>query len=277
MNKVLISSSGVSVVVVLIGIFLLSTGRESYAGLYDFVVIGIALFLIPAGTVDFLKRRRIREIESMMPDFLRDIAEYSRFGMTLADSIISASKGRYGILTDEIKKMAYQIQWGISVTAVLQNFLKRYSTPLTRRVIGAVIKSNEAGGNLSEVIAMIANYARETQQLNKEKYSQLSSYTVILLITYGVFLLTVVVLNVQFFPQMLKSGGGSVISTSLPLINVEIIPQIKLIFAGIVLIYGVGNGLMAGVLRDGRFESGFLIAGILPLAGYLVLLVLGGV
>lgn len=251
--------------------------------LFDAIVLAISIALIPSGVYDYIKNKRIREIEDRLPDFLRDVAEASRFGMTLSDSIVSASKGKYGILTNEIKKMAYQIQWGVPVGIALESFLERASTPLTKRIVSTIIKSNEAGGNVSDVLNMVADYSREVQQLNKEKYSQLSSYTVVLLISYGVFLVTILILNIQFFPQMIKAGQAATgsasgpVSNSIASINVGIIPTVKEIFAGAIIVHAVGDGLMAGVLKDGRFESGFLIAAALAIGGYLFLLLLGGV
>lgn len=269
-------SLGLAVAVAIVGTVIQLSMHPSISIFFDLVVLALVIALVPTGISDTLRSRRIQAIEAMIPDFLRDIAESCRFGMTLADSIIYASKGRYGMLTDDVKKMSTQLQWGIPVTKVLKDFLSRYPTPLTRRALGAVIKSNEAGGNLSEVIFMISNYSREAQQLEKERRTQLSSYTIILVIAYGVFLLTIIVLNVQFFPQMARYTGQSAVSVSVPLINAAVIPQIKLIFAGTVVIYGVGNGLIAGILRDGRLQSGFLAAGIIAPLGYLILLFLGG-
>ena len=203
--KILIPSLLMAIVAGIIGIILyMPTGNVII--LFNAIILAISVALIPSGIYDYIQNKRIREIENRLPDFLRDVAEASRFGMTLADAIVSASKGRYGILTNEIRKMAYQIQWGVPVGVALESFLSRASTPLTKRIVSTIIKSNEAGGNVSDVLNMVANYSREVQQLNKEKFSQLSSYTVVLLIAFGVFLVTILILNVQFFPQMIKAG-----------------------------------------------------------------------
>jgi flagellar protein FlaJ len=276
--KILIPSLLMAIVAGIIGIILYFPNGNVII-LFNTIIIAISVALIPSGIYDYIRNKRIREIENRLPDFLRDVAEASRFGMTLADAIVSASKGRYGILTNEIRKMAYQIQWGVPVGIALESFLSRASTPLTKRIVSTIIKSNEAGGNVSDVLNMVANYSREVQQLNKEKFSQLSSYTVVLLIAYGVFLVTILILNVQFFPQMIKAGQSATgsVSNNIASINVSIIPTVKLIFAGAIIVHAVGDGLMAGVLKDGRFESGFLTAAALAIGGYLFLLMLGGV
>ena len=280
-NKtVLMVSIALASAISILGALLYLYNLISVEILLDLIVFSIAIALIPSGIIDYIYIRRIREIENRIPDFLQDVAEASRFGMTLADAIISTSKGKYGILTNDIKKMAGQLEWGVPVNIALEAFLERTRTPLTERVVGTIIKANEAGGNVSDVLSKVAQYAREVQQLTKEKYSQLGTYNVVLLISFGVFLVTILILNVQFFPEMIKSAGsitGNVASNNIASINVSIIPYVKLIFAAAVLISAVGDGIMAGVLKDGRYESGFIMAAALAISGYIFLLLLGGV
>ena len=91
----------------------------------DFFVLGLIALMGPYGFAMTGKMRRISKIEERLPDFLRDVAEAGRFGMTLPDAIIVASTGRYGLLTDEIKKMASQLEWGVPVATALHLFEER--------------------------------------------------------------------------------------------------------------------------------------------------------
>ncbi len=275
--RILATSLAAGGILVVIGFYLLLVGKGGISLLLDLVVIGIAIALIPHGVLDYFQIRRASEIERRLPDFLKDVAESSKFGTNLAESIVYASSGSYGILTAEIKRIAAQIQWGITVSEALENFIARWPTPFVSWVIRTVIQTNKSGGNVSEVLNIIADNSLETQLLAREKSSQLNSYVVILIMAFGVYLLTIVILNVDFFPQMIRAGGGGAISGSLSLLNIGSIPTIKLIFAGSVIVYGIGNGLMAGVLKDGRMQSGFLMASALVVIGYSTLAFMGGV
>lgn len=277
MNKIAIISFAVGAISVFIGIYSVLEGKSGIPSLLNFTVLGIALYLIPQGIRDFIDRRKITEIENRLPDFLKDVAESSKFGTNLGEAIILAANGNYGILTAEIRKISSQIRWGVSVQEALEGFMERWPTPFIIKVMRTVIQTNKSGGNVTEVINIIADSTIETQLLNRDKRSQLNSYVVILIIAFGVYLLTIVILNVQFFPDMVRSGSGAGISNALTLINTQSIPTVKHIFTGTVIVYGVGNGLMTGVLKDGRLQSGFLAASVLMILGYLVLLFAGGV
>ena len=269
-----ISSGAVSI---FFSLYLFTVSPNNPTLIFDFLVLGIFLALAPAGIVDILRTRKQRAIEGVLPDFLRDVAEASKFGTNLADLIKIASEGQYGVLSGEIKKITAQIKWGVSVDEALRGFAERNKSAFTVRLISTVIESNRSGGNVSEVLNIIADNSKETQLLAKEKYSQLNSYVIILLIAYAVFLLTILILDQQFFPVMSRqiSSGSSI--SSISYLNYSAIPLIKEIFTGVVILQGIGSGLMSGVLFDGRYQSGFLYAAVLIAIGYLTVLLFGGV
>lgn len=285
MEKVIsYSSSVIASVFIILGIMSYRVG-PIFLNLkwLDFVVTGIAVFLICPGVYDFIQQRRIKKIEERFPDFLRDVAEAGRFGMTLAESIVVASSGRYGALTDEIKRMASKIEWGVSVKDALLSFNKRINTPLINRMIAIIIKANEAGGNVADVLSMVAHAARETQLMEKERKIEMSTYAFVLLISFFVFVATIIILNKTFLPEMWKAGMAMreslqhmAISSQLPVsIAYENIPVIRLLLVIAALIHGVGDGIMMGLLYDGRLKSGMLWASLLLISGYLLLRFMG--
>ncbi len=277
--KILLGSSVVAVSLMFLAI-VISVNNYQWGILpMDLAVAAAGVFFIPFGIYDRIKMRRIKKIEEKFPDFLRDVAESSRFGMTLAEAIITASGGRYGVLSAEIKKMAAQISWGVPVNQALEMFKERVGTPLVVRMVSIIQKANEAGGNVSDVLHMVSRAAKEVQNMQKEKEIQMSSYTIVLVIAYFVFVITIIILNTNFFPRMMEMGRafGSALETAgagaaLTFgINVELIPAIQLLLIMGALIHGVGDGIMAGVMKDGRLQTGTLFAGALVVAGYLFL------
>ena len=278
-------SAVVAAVLIAIGIVIYTLNIEMVGlkGL-DFIVFGIAAFLIAPGVYDMLERKKIKKIEERFPDFLRDVAESGRFGMTLADSIIVASSGRYGALTDEIKRMAAKIEWGVPVKDALLSFNERVKTPLIDRIIAIVIKANEAGGNVADVLNMVARAARETQLAQKERSIEMFTYAFVLLTSFFVFLATIIILNKSFLPEMAKAGmaveesfRNAAIAGSLPGggIAYEVVPIISFLFVLATIIHGVGDGIMIGILSNGRVKSGMIWAFALLVSGYLILRIMG--
>lgn len=245
----------------------------------DLIVVGVSLYFGPYGLYYNLKTRRIKNIEGRLPDFLRDVAEAGRFGMTLSESIIVASSGRYGPLTKEIKKMAAQIEWGVPVNDALESFKERIKTPLVERMITIIIKANESGGNVADVLNMVSHAALEAQMVEKERVIEMQTYVFVMFIAYGVFLATILILAASFFPEMYKAGSAMAgVSSAVggPVtVQYQLIPQVEFLFVAATLINGVGDGILAGVLSQGKYEAGFFLAFILLIAGYIFLRIMG--
>jgi archaeal flagellar protein FlaJ len=237
-------------------------GFETGLDWIDWVAMGLMAVCGPYGFYSTHEYNRVRDIESRLPDFLRDVAEGGRFGMTLADSIKVSSRGRYGKLTPEIQRMAAQIDWGVPATEAIKLFMDRVDTPLIKRMTSIIIKANDAGGNVADVLEMVAHDARETLLNRAERSVSMSTYTVVIYVAFAVFLATIFILNSTFLPQMVKAGASintdaSDVGNVPILVKDEVIPEIQLIFVISVVIHAFGDGILAGVLQDGRIANGF--------------------
>jgi flagellar protein FlaJ len=255
-------------------------GLETGLEWIDWVAIGLMAFCGPYGFYSTYQFKRIRDIESRLPDFLRDVAEGGRFGMTLAESIKVSSRGRYGRLTPEIQRMASQIDWGVPATDAIKLFIDRADTPLIRRMTSIVIKANDAGGNVADVLEMVAHDARETLLNRNERSIAMSTYTVVIYVAFAVFLATIFILNSTFLPRMVEAGTQ--ISEDAPdiggvpvQVQADVVPQVQLIFVIAVVIHAFGDGILAGVLQDGRIANGFRHSFIMLLLGLIGTRLLG--
>jgi flagellar protein FlaJ len=242
---------------------------------FDFIVLGLLVLIGPYGFIMSAKLRRISAIESRLPDFLRDVSEAGRFGMTLPDAIIVASRGRYGLLTDEIKKMASQLEWGVPVAKALQLFEERVPTPLVQRVVSIITRANEAGGNVADVLTMVAHDTREVQNSQKSRQVSMLTYVTVIYISFFVFLVTIYIMAAVFLPQMITAGqgisssslsGGGAISLAF-----NYVPILFLAFLLAVIVHAVGDGIMAGVLFTGKLAEGFQHATIMLATGWLIM------
>jgi len=271
----------------MVGIFVLLAVAYMVGGItlpyepVDYLVFALISFMGPIGFYKSRQAKNIEEIEKRLPDFLRDVAEAGRFGMTLADSIVVASEGRYGKLTPEIKKMAAQISWGVPASEALRLFTKRVKTPMVERMMLIVIKASDAGGAVADVLSMVAHDARENMIKKQQRKIEMSTYLAVIYISFLVYIVTIIILNATFLPKMQEAGqavaeGAQAAGiTNLPTpLEVELIPAIQLVFYLSVIAHGAGDGIMAGVLQTGRISEGMKHASIMLLMGFLMLRVL---
>ncbi|MCI4320181.1 MAG: type II secretion system F family protein [Thermoplasmata archaeon] len=278
---VLIAGSVVGVVLFLVG-FLNAAGvlytpvkPGEDSGLnpaLDFGVIGLLAIMGPYGFLMAAKLRRISKIEERLPDFLRDVAEAGRFGMTLPDAIVVASRGRYGLLTDEIKHMASQLEWGVPVATALRLFEERIKTPLTSRVVSIITRANSAGGNVADVLTMVARDTREIQLSGEQRRITMLTYVTVIWIAFFVFLVTIYIMAAVFLPQMVLAGRGisqgSLSSAGAVTLSFGYVPILFVAFLVAVIVHAVGDGIMAGVLMNGRISEGLQHATLLLIIGW---------
>lgn len=249
----------------------------------DYAIFAILALIGPYGFYASAKERHTREIETRLPDFLRDVAEAGRFGMTLADAVVVASSGRYGRLTPEIKKMAAQIEWGVPASEAIRLFSERVKTPLVTRMASIIMKANDAGGNVADVLTMVSHDAKETILTQEERGVTMQTYVLVVYIAFFVFIATILILQGQFLPKMEeagtqvskqaeKAGVGEIPGVS---IHVGIIPTISFIFLLSVVVHAVGDGLLAGVIQKGSIPMGMRHSFIMLVAGFIMLRIVG--
>jgi len=195
--------------------------------------------------------------------------------MTLPDAIVVASTGRYGLLTDEIKKMASQIEWGVPVAQALDLFEQRVPTPLVQRVVSIVTRANEAGGNVADVLTMVAHDTREAQLAQQARQISMLTYVTVIYISFFVFLVTIYIMAAVFLPQMITAGEGigssSLGASGAVTLAFNFVPVLFLAFMVAVIVHAVGDGIMAGVLFNGRIAEGLQHATIMLVTGWLIM------
>ena len=256
--------------------------QQAFERFLFWLVIAILGFIGPYGFFAAKKQREIKQIERRLPDFLRDVAEAGRFGMTLADAIVVSGGGRYGKLTPEIKKMAAQITWGVPATEALRLFATRVKTPMVERVVAIIVKSSDAGGDVADVLTMVSHDTKENQLTEDERRIAMSTYIAVIYISFMVFLVTIWILNVTFLPKMLEASGAlegganGALAGASPLANnlVQVVYNVKIAFFVAVIVHALGDGILAGVLDTGKIANGLrhsFIMLVIALAAFLII------
>ena len=159
--------SGVLVTVfILLGILSVFGIGIEFLGIIDYFVMALLSGTGILGMYESIHVRRIQKIDGIFPDFVRDLAESRRAGMTFTKAILFASKGEYGILTPEIKKISQQVSWGGSVADALESFAQRVNTKSIRRTITLIIEASNSGGNVADVLDVAAKDAVSAKAIN---------------------------------------------------------------------------------------------------------------
>ena len=143
------------------------------------------------------------EVEEKFPDFLRDLAEYWKGGLSMTVAVQTLATSEYGALNDEVKKMSDQLSWGVKFSDVIGQFAERVGTPLVRRAITLIAEADRAGGKISDILVTAANDSRELKFLEGERRRAIGSYIAVIWTSYFVFLGVIVVLAKVFILSLI--------------------------------------------------------------------------
>jgi flagellar protein FlaJ len=225
----------------------------------DLFILAIMFGAGPFGYFHNREAKRIAAVDEKFPDFLRDIAESARAGMTLPRALVTAAQGSYGALTPEIRQMAAQVEWGIDFGDALSRFAVRCKTPLIDRTVSLVVEAQRAGGSVVDILTAASEDAREIKQIVGERSVQMSMYNVVIYISFFVFIVVVLVLSAQFIPAFKKAVGAASGQQVGGLQFRDFDPEeFNSIFFQAAVVQAIGGGLVGGVLTKGKPVAGFI-------------------
>ena len=236
----------------------------------NFFGLTFFLFIFPASYYWEKVEAKKNEVEEKFPDFLRDLAEYWKGGLSMTVAVQTLATSEYGALNDEVKKMSDQLSWGIKFSDVILQFAERVGTPLVRRAIALIAEADRAGGKISDILVTAANDSRELKFLEGERRRAIGSYIAVIWTSYFVFLGVIVVLAKVFIPAIAGSNssgddggdsGGQTIG-NMTIRNIDPLFFLTIFYYGVTM-QALGNGSMAGFMATGRFSTGFKHSGMM--------------
>lgn len=240
----------------------------------DYVIFGLVSLMLPYGLYGRRRDQLRSRVEAKFPDFLRDLAEYWKGGLSMTVAIQTLAKGEYGNLNEDVNKMASQISWGISFGEVLDMFTERVTSPIVTRAVRMVDEANRAGGRIADILLAASFDAREIKALETERRQEVGSYVTVIYASFFVYLGIILVLAQTFIPAIVDSAAATGSTGSMSIGNLTIREMnevwISTIFLYSLVVQGIGNGLAAGFMSNGRLYTAFNRASFLLLVGWFV-------
>ncbi|HLF16182.1 MAG TPA: type II secretion system F family protein, partial [Candidatus Thermoplasmatota archaeon] len=249
----------------------------------DLTVLTIISTVGPIGVYMHRRNRRVDAIEARLPDFLNDLAETRRAGLTLAAALQSVALSNYGPLSAEIRVMANQVAWGLPFTDALQQFADRVKTGLVRRSASLIISASRTGGSVAEVLKAAAKDAYELKGLEEDRRVSMMTYLIVIYVVFAVFMTVIAVLDTKFIPAVLEAGEAAAkegkevagIQLGSPDLDRE---GLRFVYFNAAVVQAVGNGIIGGVLSEGRITAGFRHVAIMTLLAWVLFrFLIGGI
>jgi len=251
-----------ALVVLLLSLFLIGTK-------YFFFVIGVGILV---GVAPFVfsviyESNVAREKEEMFLEFTRNLVESVKTGTPISKSIVNVKNKSYGVLSENIKKLANQIQLGISLNVALQVFSKDVNNKTISRALTLIGQAEKAGGDIGEILEAVAGAVNMSDKLKKERKATISTLVVQGYIIFFVFIIIILVMQFKILPMVSGIADTGVASVSPVGTDTG---DMSSSFLYLLLVQGFFNGLAIGKLSEGNIKAGIRHSFALVLMSFLI-------
>ena len=266
------------IISLIIGLFILILDITFLIGtrwVYTVLIIGLSIAALPF-FLDFLKEnKKQKEIENMFLEFSRALVESVKSGIPIPQSIGIISKNDFGALSPYLKKLANQIEWGISIRQALTSLGKDTKNLTIQRAVAIVIQAEQSGGRMDDVLESVTKSIQSIKELKDERKSTIFSQTVEGYIVFYIFVIIMLVLQVKFLPKIQEmsasisgTGVGGLLGDGAATTNLNM----KLVLLELITIQGIFAGLMIGKFSEGKVIFGVKHSVILVISSLLIIL-----
>lgn len=141
--------------------------------LYLKIGIGLMVSSIPPMIKYEREIREKRAIETVIPTFMRDMAEVRKTGLSPERCIQQVSKRDYGILSNHVSKMSTQISWGLPIRKVMENFANNVKVWSAKTVTFILLEIVDLGGGTPNMFENVAEFSQKMKEISKKQSSTL--------------------------------------------------------------------------------------------------------
>ena len=214
-----------------------------------FISIALSIFIptIAFILILFMKmEKRASEIESSIPDFLRQLSSMLKVGLSLENALIDMSNHGKGPLYDELRRVVVEIRMGKSLDESFSNMAMRLNSKDLERSFKIILNAHKSGGSLSDIILDVSDDLRAMLVLKRERKASVMMSIMFLVIASTVaapFALGMVGVYSSF---MMELGKGGTICEVAPL-AAEIYLIIHSICAGFLIALIMYGDLKKGI------------------------------
>ncbi len=214
------------------------------------LTLAILAVTIPPWIAYSKEMKNSRGLINSTADFLRDLSEVRKTGLSPEKCIISLANRDYGNLTPVVSKAAAALSSGMSLEKALKRILREIHEWFVIAIFRFLTDSITVGGGSPDIIDALARFTQDLAEAEVELRRRLRAY--VFLPYFGTFLLAsspIIIIN------MLLQSSKSVAPNHLA-------PLITVLSAG-TLINAVIMGLVAGKVSELNLGAGFKHAAIM--------------
>ena len=124
--------------------------------------------VLPHWYVRMKQGSRLKKFSNQLGDTIAMLANSLRSGYSMLQSMDLVSREMQAPIADEFQRVTREVGLGLSAEEALSNLVRRINSMDLELMVTAINVQREVGGNLSEILDIIANTIRERVKLQGE-------------------------------------------------------------------------------------------------------------
>ncbi len=221
------------------------------------------IFLLFYLICEYLIYRRTVAMEKVLPDFLRQVSQNLKAGLTLEKSLWASIDPVYKELGYEIRLLAKRVMVGEDLSEGLLTFGKKYKSPELLRTFSLLSESNKSGSEMAYIVDRVVESLEKTKSLKDEIRATSSAYMIFISFIVVVImpLLFTLAYNLIIVLEKISkrfANIGDVQGMPINLSNLNIVVDTTLVgnfMRGAVILSAVSAGMLISIISEGDLRS----------------------
>jgi archaeal flagellar protein FlaJ len=207
----------------------------------------------PAAILHIRLTKTRLSMETGVANFLRDLTEVRKTGLSPEKCIENLSTRDYGTFSKEIRKISSDISWGIPIKKVMMDFLHRTRSWMVQIVMFLLVETIDVGGGTIAMIDSLARFNNMTQEVEREKKMSTRPYVMM------PYLASILLVATTVMMMGLTTGITAPGMEATPTDNT----MMQTVFMTAVIFNSYLIGIVAGKISEESVGAGFKHASIL--------------
>ena len=200
-------------------------------------------------------KRRIEEIETHMPDALKQMANVLKAGATYELALKEASLAEYGALKEELELALRKLEEGENFENALKSISQNVDSKLVNRTITIIIDSIKAGAPLAAILEDIAEDAREANRVSRERKARTLMQAMFIFATSALIAPYIFGVANSLIKIFTISARGFEVSASIIAQSLAASQQISLMLEFYIFILALASSIMLSLMRENKIEK----------------------
>jgi pilus assembly protein TadC len=147
-----------------------------------FAIIYYLLLLLSMAFLDYKSFKRNKEVEKVLPEYLRLVATNYRSGLPLDKALTASNRPRFGILSKEIEQVAKITRVKGDLIRALEIFGRKFDSKILERSMNSISLSVKSGSNISQLLDEIANNITKMRNIQASMAANVKNYVIFIIV-----------------------------------------------------------------------------------------------